>query len=140
MPRDHLRPHHALFHFQIDMPVYVKGKTIQADGKFYKRGELFPWKELGMSPEKVANMFPRLVHHRIDLSGAPRAEGDGPPRTGEPYVVPDQSAEHLMQSKALSDMTIREMRIVAKHVGCPTKRTRGEQLDALLEHLEQETA
>lgn len=115
--------------FQMDLPVYVKSKPIQASGRIYKQGEEFPWREKGMKPERVANMFPRLLRHsRADLE----ARGIAPAEPARPHVVPEKTAEQLLNEKAPEAMTNRELRVVAKHVGAPTKRTRAEQLEAVL--------
>jgi len=131
--RQNARPSHERDTFQVSQPLYVKGKTLQASGKFYKRGELFPWKELGMKPERVANMFPRLVHHKIDANAAPRAdEGPkDPPTMGKPRVRAEPTAEELLTEKGTELMSVRELRIIAKHLGAPIKRTRADQLDAV---------
>jgi len=131
MAQANYRPDHARFNFQHDRPLYVKGKALQAGGTMYKRGEIFPWRELGMTPERVANLFPRLVHHRV---GA-KDEADPTP-TSAPQVIKEPSAEDLLNTKKPVNMTVRELRLVSKHIGAPIKRTRPEQLKVVLEHLQ----
>lgn len=122
--------------FQIALPCYVKGRAIQASGQMFTRGQVFPWKELGMTPERVANMFPRLLRHNAaDLAKI----GDDIPLSDvrqEPAVIPEKTAEELLQEKAVEAMSLHELRIVGKAYGVPNKRSIKDQLEAVQDAME----
>lgn len=121
--------------FQMELPVYVKPRVgFKAGGRRWSQHEVFPWRELGMKPEKVAAMFPRLLRHNLSDLEKIGADPKPSPRAGDEdrlTVVPEKDAENLLASKSLDDMTIRELRIVGKEYGAPVKRTRVAQQEAV---------
>jgi len=111
--------------FQTEYPLFAYRSFI-AEGRKFERGQPFPWKDMGISPEKVALLYRTgKVRH---------AEGDLPePKVEEPKVEPPVEEAPVETIDDLDDLSMKELREIADEVGAPYKTAKVDQRAAIRE-------
>lgn len=110
--------------FQTETPVYVK-RAFTANARKFERGQEFPWKELGITPEKVNQLF-RVgkVHHRVVTKPAKV-------RPAPVTAAPEPVAQVGDDLDAIDDM--KQLRAIADEIGAPYKVSKADQRQAIRE-------
>lgn len=107
--------------FQTEYPLFAF-RSFFAEGRKFERGQPFPWKDMGISPEKVALLYRTgKVRH---------AEGDLPEPKVEAAPVEEAPVE---VSDDLDDLSMKELRAIADEVGAPYKTSKVDQRAAIRE-------
>ena len=115
--------------FQTEYPLFAY-RSFFAEGRKFERGQQFPWKEMGISPEKVALLYRtgKVRHQEGDL---PKAIVK--PEPIEAPLKPEPVEDTVEARDELDDLSMPELRAIADEVGAPYKVSKSDQRDAIRE-------